>query len=97
MKFVTADGRVYAVENIGELVSTMHDDSFAHSTTDTLFMEAMAKRVEASTDQHVRSDSVEHFVADLLAVGYLKEIPDDNDDEEEGEETHGKDAAASGR
>jgi hypothetical protein len=98
MRFVTADSIEYRVDNLAHLVSSMHDDSYAHAATDTIFMKEMAERVKFTTDQEIRSDSVENFVEDLISIGYLKEVNDndsaDEDKDEDEGKAHGKDASA---
>jgi hypothetical protein len=75
-KYVTINGDEYVVDSIGELVSAMHDNSYAHAPSDSQFMREMAERVKFSTSSEVRSDTCENFVSDLMSIGYLKEDKD---------------------
>ena len=83
MKFISADGIEYTVENLGELVISLHDDSYAKAPTDAQFMREMAERAEAATDATVRSNTIDNFIADLLTIGYLKEVRDEEDEKDE--------------
>ena len=47
------------------------------SSNDKEFMKQMASRIRFTMNQDVRCDSAEQFVTDLLTIGYLKIVPDE--------------------
>ena len=74
MIYMTNDGERYAASSPEELVSQLHDASYAPAKSDAEFMRQMAERAKAVTGSDVRHSSAEEFVGDLIAVGWMKAV-----------------------
>lgn len=57
-----------------DLVAAMRAASFSGAADDTTWMAESAARVKFTSGRDVRSDSADHFVADLIAAGLVEEI-----------------------
>lgn len=70
MKYAV-NGNAIEAATSADLVSQMHKASFDPDGTDQEFMVATASRVRLQNGQQVRSDTADHFVADLIAAGMI--------------------------
>jgi hypothetical protein len=71
----------FTADRDDELVNEMRDADLTPATSDKDFMKNMASRVKFNSGHDVRADSAANFVADMLAAGQLKIIPDDVEEE----------------
>jgi hypothetical protein len=57
-----------------DLVGQMRQSSFTIEASPAAFMVATAARVAEQFGTEVRSDTADHFVADLIKVGVVEEV-----------------------
>jgi hypothetical protein len=72
-RFIDRGGQAYICRDARELIAAFHRKAFVKADSDQAFMEAMAERATLFTGVTYRTDTFEHFVADLLATGLLTE------------------------
>ena len=76
MKYRTEDGEVIEGASPDEIVKALRDGSrFASDQNEADYIEGFADRYREYSESLIRSDTSENFVADLLKVGYLQEVP----------------------
>lgn len=74
MKVQTLDGEVFE-GSAKDIVIAMHDSSMAPATSDKDWMKETSERAKMQTGgATVRTDTPDHFVADLIKLGMLKEV-----------------------
>lgn len=74
MKVQALDGDVFE-GSPKDIVIQMHDSSMAPSTSDKDWMKETSERAKMQTGGAViRTDTPDHFVADLIKFGMLKEV-----------------------
>ena len=78
-KYCDMNDQVFKADRPDELVRYLHEASYAQASSDAIFMQQMAGRVKSWADQDIRFSSCEEFVEDLIRVGYLKIVPDEDD------------------
>jgi hypothetical protein len=74
--FAMLDGAKFLAEDEADLVSKMRIDAerWAPAADDAQYMKQTAARAKVQTGRTVRSDTPEHFVADLIAAGLVTEL-----------------------
>lgn len=80
-RYRTQGDQVHEAASPEELVSEMHEASFATCGSDAEFMVEMAQRAKLQTGATIRTDSAKIFVADLIAAGLLKEAEEGEDEQ----------------
>lgn len=73
--FIDRDGDHFFCRDERDLLEQIHRVAIVKHADDHAFMLAMALRAELFTGHRYRTDTVENFVADLLATGMLIEKP----------------------
>jgi len=81
MRYRTQGDQVHEAASPEELVSEMHDASYARCASDAEFMAEMAQRGKLQTGVTIRTDDAKVFVADLIAAGLLKEAEEGEDEQ----------------
>ena len=66
------DGRVYEAATAAELVDRLRALSFMEHGDAADFMVKMAENCARWDGSVVRADSAEHFIADLVKIGFLE-------------------------
>lgn len=67
------DGRLLLAADEAELVSRLHDGSRAPAASDQEWMREVAQRMKLYNGASIRTDTAEHFIADLEAQGVIAE------------------------
>lgn len=73
-QYVTKGGDQFVAATPRHLVEQMRDSSFTPTGSVELYMVSAADRATEQEGAKVRSDTPEHFVADLIAAGLIKEL-----------------------
>ena len=68
------DGAEYFASSAQALVRQMNEASFSQRPTAHEFMTEVAERTTLQNGAKPRTDTFEHFVADLILAGMIKEI-----------------------
>lgn len=71
--FITNDGATFFARDERHLVELLHNASYSPRETDAKFMADVADRVSMQFGRRIRTDRVEHFIADLTAAGLISE------------------------
>lgn len=72
-RFVDRDDIHHVVADERELVTALHNSARIKAADDATFMKLMAVRMEVTTGKPCRSDTPEHFIADLLTLEAIRE------------------------
>jgi hypothetical protein len=73
MKYQTMS-HTFEADSAASLVEQMHSASYATAEDDATFMQETAERTQTQNGAPIRFDTPEHFVADLIAAGLIKEL-----------------------
>lgn len=73
-KYVVNQNQEIKAPNLEALVDEMNASAFEPAPTRIDFMVATAARVGDQIGKTVRSDTVAHFVEDLMGAGLIKEL-----------------------
>lgn len=75
MMYVTRDGQKYGGDTAYQVVDAMRaDSSFTNEKDLALYMKGAAARYKKYDEIVVRTDTPEHFIADLVKGGALKKV-----------------------
>ena len=77
MRVATNDGLVLQAKNAAELVTMLHSSSYSQAENDQAWMQQTAERTEEQTGSTIRTASPAFFVHDLIQLGLLKELDED--------------------
>jgi len=79
MRVVTNDGLELTAQDAVELVTMMHSASYNQADNDEAWMRKTAELAEEQTGNKVRTYSAAVFVKDLIQLGLLKELDEDDE------------------
>jgi hypothetical protein len=78
------DAEVLDVQSNEELVELMMEViAFIPATDNASFMRGLAEQVKMDSGDDVRTDSLDNFVSDLLSIGFLKKVENDEADKDD--------------
>jgi hypothetical protein len=78
------DGEVIVVKTTAELVSVIREYTpFIDAASDDEFMKKFAAQICLQSGDEVRSDTADNFVEDLIGIGFLKEIAENDKKQED--------------
>jgi hypothetical protein len=78
------DAEVLDVQSNDELVELMREFvAFIPAMDNESFMRGLADQVRMESGDEVRTDSVDNFVSDLLSIGFLKKVENDEADKDD--------------
>lgn len=76
-KVKTNDGMILEAANAADLVDLLNESSFAPAADAEDYMLQTSDRVKDQIGADICIDDAERFIADLLKVGLLKKVKDD--------------------
>lgn len=74
MRKYSINGEIFEATGSKDLVGQMRQSSFTVESSLEAFMVAAAARAAEQSGSEVRSDTADHFVADLIKIGLIKEV-----------------------
>jgi hypothetical protein len=78
------DAEVLDVQSNEELVELMMEViAFIPAADNESFMRGLAEQVKMDSGDDVRTDSLDNFVSDLLSIGFLKKVENDEADKDD--------------
>ena len=69
-----SEGIIHQADSPRELVKKLHSVSHAPAADDRTWMMEVADRMEVQSGNKLRSDTPEHFVADLVGFGLVEKL-----------------------
>jgi len=71
--YVTSEGQHLRANGPEELIRALHKSSWSQCESDQVWMNETAARIKMINGKIVRTGKPSHFVADLLAAGFITE------------------------